>query len=163
MAIDSLSSAYCIDTMPGTGLCNLYPLSHCYLMIPSNKARRQLPSSQLCPKRNWGSQRLGNSLQGPWLPAGSWSLCPLQHSIQLVPAQITKLKRENHTQPQTLRLTGSYLLLTPHTTTRMWTETIWFQKWVWILELGWGESWYHTYCGQPWARPSPSLWFHIWK
>lgn len=86
---------------------------------------------------------MGNSLQGPWLPAGSWSLCPLQHSIQLVPAQITKLKRENHTQPQTLPLTGSYLLLTPHTTTRMWTETIWFQKWVWILELGWGESWYH--------------------
>ena len=52
MAIDSLSSAYCIDVMPGTGLCDLYPLSHRYLTIPSTKAVRQLPSPQLYPKRN---------------------------------------------------------------------------------------------------------------
>lgn len=52
MAIDSLSSAYCIDVMPGTGLCDLYPLSHRYLTIPSTKATRQLPSPQLYPKRN---------------------------------------------------------------------------------------------------------------
>lgn len=52
MAIDSSSSAYCIDMMPGTGLCDLYPLSHRYLMIASNKATRQLPSPQLYLKRN---------------------------------------------------------------------------------------------------------------
>ena len=89
-------------------------------------------------------------LQGQLTPVPP--AAPVSSQLQ----QVTTLKRENHTQPQTLPLTGSHLLLTPHTTTRTRTEAIWFRKWVWILVPP-------RDCGQPWASPSPSLRFHIWK